>query len=368
MSSLLKDLYSKNFYTNLSAALEQVIPSFDRDKFIELIFDSSWATKELKERMTHTTSVLNIFFSDDFEEAVEQITRTIEILKQTDLKEMSLGFLFFPDYIEKYGIEHFDLSVKTFESITEFASCEFAVRPFIIKYESKMMKKMHQWSKHDNHHVRRLASEGSRPRLPWAIALPQFKNDPSLVLPILENLKDDPSEYVRRSVANNLNDIAKDNPDIVISIAKKWEGKSKKTDMLIKHACRTLLKNGNAEILNHFGFADNPKINVTDLKILTPKIKIGDSLEFSFTLHNISEQMQTIRIEYGLYYLKNNGQLSRKVFKISERQLQPNEKISIKRRQSFKLITTRTYYAGQHELSIIINGQEKAIGKFRLAD
>jgi 3-methyladenine DNA glycosylase AlkC len=231
-----------------------------------------------------------------------------------------------------------------------------------------MAKKMYQWSLHENHHVRRLASEGSRPRLPWAIGLPEFKKNPGPLLPILENLKDDPSEYVRRSVANNLNDIAKDNPDITISIAKKWNGQSKETDAIIKHGCRTLLKRGNSEILKHFGLTDNPKIKVTDYKILTSKVNIGGSLEFSFSLHNGSKKRQNIRIEYGLYYLRQNGQLSKKVFKISERQLKPNEKNDIKRRQSFKLITTRTFYTGLHELSIIINGQEKQIAKFRLVD
>lgn len=368
MGNLLKDIYSKEFYNNFSEILREVVPSFDKNKFLNFIFSDGWSEKELKQRMRHTTLALREIFPKNFQQSAMCIDKIIHILKEKYMREKSVEFMFLPDYIEVYGIDDYFTSIKLIENVTQFSSCEFAVRPFVIKYGDKMLQQMLKWSLHENHHVRRLASEGSRPRLPWAIALPKLKNNPAPILPILENLKNDPSEYVRRSVANNLNDIAKDNPEIVISIAKKWKGKSKETDALIKHACRTLLKQGNPKILKHFGLADNPKIKVTDFKILTPKVNIGDSLEFSFSLHNASKQPQTTRVEYGIYFLRQNGQLSKKVFKISERQLKPNEINNIKRRQSFKLITTRTFYTGQHELSIIINGQEKEINKFRLVD
>jgi 3-methyladenine DNA glycosylase AlkC len=252
------------------------------------------------------------------------------------------------------------------EYITQFISCEFAVRPFIMKYGDHMLSKMEQWSIHENHHVRRLASEGSRPRLPWAMALPVLKKNPNPILPILENLKNDPSEYVRRSVANNLNDIAKDHPSIVIEVARQWKGYSKETDALIKHACRTLLKQGDKEILKHFQLNDNPKIEINNFNIFTPKVTIGDSLEFAFVIQNNDKVEQTIRLEYGIHYLRQNGTHSKKVFKISERQIKPNEIMNIQRRQSFRLITTRQFYIGQQKLSIIVNGVEKIIADFEL--
>ncbi|MDD4372572.1 MAG: DNA alkylation repair protein [Bacteroidales bacterium] len=274
--------------------------------------------------------------------------------------------MFLPDYIEVFGLNDYETSVSLMEYVTQFCSCEFAVRPFIIKYGDRMINQMNQWSLHQNYHVRRIASEGSRPRLPWAIALPDLKQNPNPILPLLDNLKSDPSEYVRRSVANCLNDIAKDNPEIVISIAKQWKGYSKETYALIKHGCRTLLKKGNSEVLKYFGLDDNPNIVVTQFRIERPKIAIGESLEFCFTLQNNGKKTQTVRIEYGIYYLRNNGQHSKKVFKISERMLEPNEKIDIKRRQSFKIITTRKFYVGEQNLSIIINGQEREFIKFEL--
>lgn len=366
MSFLLKDLYSPTFYNNFSEILGEVVSVFDKEAFIHQIFDQDWQSKELKDRMRHTSLVLHSVFPSDFEQTTKLIEAIVFRLRERKITETGFEFMFLPDYIEKYGINHFETSVKLMETVTQFTSCEFAVRPFIIQYGDKMIRQMHAWSFHESHHVRRLASEGSRPRLPWAIALPELKKNPTPILPILENLKNDPSEYVRRSVANNLNDLAKDNPQIVLQIAQKWKGQSKETDALIKHGCRTLLKQGNTEILAYFGLADNAKIVVEDFKITTPIVRIGEALAFSFVLKNTDQKPEMLRLEYGIHYLRQNGQYSKKVFKISERQLQPNEQIEIERKQSFRIITTRQFYAGQQKLSIIINGIERALTEFEL--
>jgi len=366
MSNLLKDIYSPAFYDSFSDTVSKVMPSFNKATFLNLIFDDNWENKELKDRMKHTSFVLNNFLPDDFEKAADTILNIITELRKRQMREITVEYMFFPGYIETFGLDHFDTSIKTIECVTQFTSCEFAVRPFIIKYGERMMKQMYQWSLHESHHVRRLASEGSRPRLPWAIALPEFKNNPNPILPILENLKTDNSDYVRRSVANNLNDISKDNPNIVIAIAEQWKGYGKETDALIKHGCRTLLKQGNPEILNYYGLNVSDKIQVRDLKILTPQVKVGSDLKFSFTLINLDSKTQTVRIEYAIYYLRQNGQLSKKVFKISEREVKPTEKIIFNKSQSFRIITTRRFYIGQQKLSIIINGQEKQENTFEL--
>ncbi len=366
MSTLLKDIYSKELFNGFSLILNEVVPSFNKNRFIQLIFDKEWQAKELKERMSHASYVLSALLSKDFKKSAVQVKKIISLLQERGIKEKTIEYMFIPDYIEKQGINYFEESVELIETVTQFTSCEYAVRPFIIRYGNKMMKQMQLWSLHKSHHVRRLASEGSRPRLPWAIALPGFKKDPLPVLPILENLKNDPSEYVRRSVANNLNDIAKDHPGIVISIVKEWSKHSKETDEILKHGCRTLLKNGNTQVLSNFGFKEAKKILMINFRILTPKVKIGHSLEFSFTLHNTNNKKENTRIEYGLYYLRQGGQHSRKVFKISERTIESNEKIELKRKQSFKLITTRVFYEGEQKLSIIINGQEREIRNFHL--
>jgi 3-methyladenine DNA glycosylase AlkC len=363
--SLLKDLYSPRFYNSLSDALKEVLPSFRKQLFLKQIFTEEFGAKELKARMRHTSEVLHHFMPPDFKEAVGIILKLIGFWKKSGMGYGGLEHMFIPDYIEVYGIDHFEISMKAFETVTQFVSCEFAVRPFFIKYGNRMVNQMKLWSGHKNENVRRLSSEGSRPRLPWAMAIPALKKDPSPILSILENLKNDPSEYVRRSVANNINDIAKDHPDIVMKLARDWKGISKETDAIIKHGSRTLLKKGHAEILLHYGLKSK-NILVSDFKIQTPVVKMGDSVSFSFRITNKDKKEQTVRLEYGLYYNKSNNQLARKVFKISEKKYKAGVVTDVTRKQSFREITTRTFYPGKHQLSIIVNGEEKLIKDFML--
>ncbi len=363
MSSLLKDIYSPAFYDRFTDVLTHVLPDFDKKRFLSLIFIDGYESKALKERMRHNSIVLHEFMPADFPAAVEMMKKIITRLRAEHFGEDSLAMMFLPDYIEVYGLEDYETSVMALEFITQFVSCEFAVRPFLLKYTDRMMPQMQLWSLHENYKVRRFASEGSRPRLPWGLAIPALKKDPTQVLAVLENLKNDASEWVRKSVANNLNDISKDHPEIMMAIARKWHGTSKETDAIIKHASRTLLKSGHAEILQHYGL-ESKSLAMTGFRILTPEVKIGDSLEFTFTVTNDHAEKQTVRLEYGIYYNKANGQLSKKVFKISERLYLPGEKAVIKRKQPFKPITTRTFYPGKHQLSVIINGEEKELQSF----
>lgn len=362
--SALKDLYSRPFYNKLCDTFTETIPGFNKQEFIKQIYSGNWEEKELKDRMKHTTAVLHRFMPKEYKKAAKLIKASITHLRKRQIAG-GLEFIFFPDYIETYGIDDFEEAVQSIEFVTQFISCEFAVRPFILKYGERMMNQMLAWSRHKEHSVRRLASEGSRPRLPWAMAIPALKKDPSATLPILENLKNDPSEWVRKSVANHINDIAKDNPHIVIGIAHQWRSNNKETNAIIKHGSRTLLKQGHPEILHYYGL-DTDGIQVSKFKVLTPVVKTGDSLAFSFTLENKSSQAKHIRIEYAIYYRRQNNTLSKKVFKISEKDCQPGESLQIIRQQSFRLITTRVFYPGKQQVSVIINGIEQAVKSFEL--
>lgn len=365
MSTLLKDLYSPEFYDQFSVAVKNTIVSFDKKKFIKSIFTPAFESFELKARMAHTAHVLHQFLPTDFDKAAPLLIELTDQIKASGMKQVGLECMFIPEYIYLYGIDHYKSSVVAMEHITQFTSCEFAIRPFILKYEDKMIPQMLKWSKHKNHHVRRLSTEGCRPRLPWAMALPSLKKDPTPILPILENLKADTSEYVRRSVANNLNDISKDNPDIVLKIAKQWKGLSIETDAIIKHGFRTLLKSGHPKVLAYYQL-NNDHFKLDRFTISTPKVRIGDYLSFECSILNTSNKSQIARLEYAIYYLKKNGLRAKKVFKISERNMQANETVHIKRKQSFKLITTRVFYPGKHQLSFIVNGKEGALLDFNL--
>jgi 3-methyladenine DNA glycosylase AlkC len=366
MSTLLKDLYSPAFYNQFVITLKKTIPSVDKKKFLDQIFTPAFESYELKERMAHTAHVLHRFFPQDYKTAAPLLCELVEQIKVHGPVASSIEYLFIPEYIYLYGLNDYTRSVTVMEKVTQFITCEFAIRHFILRYEEKMIPQMLKWSTHKSRHVRRLASEGSRPRLPWAMALPKLKKDPSPILPILENLKQDSCEVVRRSVANNLNDISKDNPLVALQIAKKWKGLSTETDAIIKHALRTLLKASHPTALSFYKLtADHFKLS--RFKINTASISIGEYLQFECIIENSSNKTQTLRLEYAVYYLKNNGTRSKKVFKISERTVGAGEKMQVVRRQSFKPITTRVFYRGVHQLSIIMNGNESKPLSFELS-
>lgn len=365
MTELFKDVYNEKFYQKLSSFLSQTLEPFNANDFMQQIFTDEFSKLELKQRMSHTAQVMHNFLSSDYSSAVSTIIALIKTMREAGEKEKSIEYMFIPEYISMYGMEDVETSIVAMENITQFTSCEFAVRPFIIRYEDRMIDQLISWSTHGNNSVRRLASEGSRPRLPWAMALPAFKKDPSPLLKILENLQNDPCEIVRRSVANNINDISKDNPQVAIEIAKSWLSINKQTDALVKHACRTLLKQSEPQVLELFGF-DSRHFELSGFTVVTPEVQMGDSLEFTFSIKLTSAQPQLLRLEYAIYYMKSNGKLSRKVFKISERTIDNQLPYEFSRKQSFKAITTRKYYQGLHEVSVLVNGLESHCLPFQL--
>lgn len=358
MAEQLKNVYTNGYIKNLSIKIKENYKEFDSDGFINSIFDPTWQNLELKERMRHIAITLDRYLDLPYK-------KQLEILKKVSKDFYSFEAMFFQDFVEFFGLEDFENSIKALEVFTIESSSEFAIRQFILKYEDKTMAQMKLWAKSDNEHLRRLASEGCRPRLPWAIALPKFKKDPSKVLQVLELLKNDKSEYVRKSVANNLNDISKDNPNIVIKFVEDNLGFSKELDWICKHASRTLLKKGDKKVLSLFGFIDSSHIDIVEF-ICDEKIFLGEGLNFSFTL-NSKENLGNLRLEYVIYYLKSNGSYSKKVFMISQNCIKSKQKTFFKK-QSFKNMTTRKHYLGEHFISILLNGEEKLKRSFILDD
>jgi len=357
MAEPLKNLYNKPLIKNIGNEISKHYKTFDTTAFSHSVFDKHWQNKELKQRMHHIAECLHAHLPSNYKKA-------IKILKPVAEKFEGFEYMFFQDYAECYGLGDFDTSIDALEHFTKYASSEFAVRAFILQDEKRMMKQMRLWAKSNNHHVRRLASEGCRPRLPWAIALPSFKNNPAPILPLLKSLMNDDSKYVRRSVANNLNDIAKDNPHIVIDWAQQWLHKTPQIDKLIKHACRTLLKQGHQQTLALFGYAEVKHVDVLHFK-LQSTIKMGEKLHFSFALSSQKNKLGRCRLEFAIAFVKKNGTLSRKVFKISEADYFVQEEW-VEKYFSFKPISTRQYYAGEHQLTLVINGVDQQTKTFNL--
>jgi 3-methyladenine DNA glycosylase AlkC len=356
----LKNNYNLTFFEAFTTHFQLVYPEFAKAKFLEILLDNDWETRELKQRMRHITLCLGAVLPKDYRAALAIMKRV-----GADL-DGKLEYLFFPDFVEVYGLDDFEISVEALQLFTPLCSSEFAVRPFIVKYPEKMMALMMEWTQSDNHHVRRLACEGCRPRLPWGMALQNFKKNPAAILPILEALKDDESEYVRRSVANNLNDISKDDSELVLEIGERWFGESLNRDKLVKHALRTLLKQGNTRAMELFGFTNSDKVSVTQLKISPLKIEIGNDGVFSFKLEHSAGKTMKLRIEYAVYYIKSSGRQSRKIFQLTENTFETDRVYEFEKKQHFKNLTTRKHYTGLHRLALVVNGVEKVEVAFEL--
>ncbi len=351
MGELLKDIFfTGKTLSDLAFYISANYPQFDKDKFNRLVFDSLWNERELKAKMRHITLCLRETLPEDFKQSVL-------ILKKVAPKITGFNGMIFPDYLEMYGIGDFDTSLSALAYFTKYSSSEFAVRPFILKDSKRVMSFMLKCAEDKNEHVRRFASEGCRPRLPWAMALPELKKDPLPILPILMELRDDESEYVRKSVANNLNDISKDHPELAMKIFREWYGKSERTDRIIKHASRTLLKAGNKEAMKIFGYADASEIKISGFTCGETKLKIGEELKYSFTMVVSGKGKHNIRLEYEMDYVKAKSKRTQKVFKICESFYEPGE-YTFKRKHSFKKITTRKYYPGTHKITLIVNGEK----------
>ncbi|PKQ62759.1 hypothetical protein BZG02_11175 [Labilibaculum filiforme] len=357
---LFKDVYNNQLVGNMASNIVKSWGEFNTSSFVNSIV-SKLKPLSLSERSQLICTELYHHLPKSYPKALTILLNSIAQENKTSDKKEFEGFYYMPfaAYVSQYGLEkeNFHLSMKALEEITKIFTSEFAIRPFIRKYPSETLEYLHQWASSENAHVRRLVSEGSRPKLPWASPLKEFQNNPLPVLELLEKLKEDDELYVRRSVANNLNDIAKDHPDLVIETLTRWNKiKNKDTQWIINHASRTLLKQGHPKALELIGFRQKLQITVNKLKTNTPTCKLGGEIEFSFEIQSTSIQEQNLMIDFIVHYRKANGKTSPKVFKLSKKVLSAKECISFKKKISFKPITTRKHYLGTHEIEIQING------------
>lgn len=366
MAEPLKDVYSKNFLLGFAKKVQAAYPAFDTSGFMAAVMDESWAELALKSRMRRITLALGANLPKPYEAA-------LDVLFAIDRDCVGFPYLFFPDFVEVYGLasQHWELSMQALERFTAKSSAEFAIRSFLLRDPERAMRRMAAWAEHDSEHVRRLASEGCRPRLPWGQALPIFKKDPAPILPVLERLKADPSLYVRKSVANNLNDIAKDNPHVVVSIARRWKADGHPhTDWIVRHGCRSLIRKAVPDVMALFGYAEatdeEELTDSADLRIEPATLAIGDSSELRYELTVREGDPVRLRIEYGIDFVKASGRTSRKLFLLSDKTVSGGTRLSAARTHRWADLTTRRHYPGEHRIALLVNGREAAHTWLRL--
>lgn len=354
MAESLKDKYlNEEFFRGLSADLKSVYPTFNKKKFYQQCI-TPLDQLELMQRITHLTHTVAAHLPDNYKKSIAVLYELSEIIDE------KFGYLFMPEFISTYGINDYTTSIKALRDFTHHSSSEFAIRDFLKLDFDRTIKHMQEWTEHEHEHIRRLASEGSRPRLPWGCKLQQVIDKPVLTWKILNKLRNDDSKYVQKSVANHLNDISKDNPDWMIKKISKWNQKNKNTAWITKHGCRTLIKQGHQPALTLFDVKP-AEVKLTKLQLEKNKISLGDFIEFSFTIENLSKKNQKLVIDYNIHFVKNNGGTQPKTFKLKAIDQAMAEKSSLRKKHQFKLMTTRKLYSGKHVLEIMING--KSVGK-----
>ncbi len=352
-----------NIYTQILSTLTTQFDSKSFQKSAQQLDEL-----ELKARVRLISSALKNHLNHPYPKAIELLLKLSRTGKLTQFQLWPIA-----EYIRNYGLEYFDLSFQAMQEITELFTAEFAVRPFLIQDRERGFQILEQCAHHKNVHIRRWASEGSRPYLPWGEKIRQSVLDPSLNLKILEKLRFDPELYVRKSVANHLNDIAKDHPNLVIQTLKKWQKETpdnykKEFQFILARALRTLIKNRNSQALQLMGVKSQKNdFVISDFKLSPQKVKFGNSLNFSFLIqHRKKSKKQKLIIDYAIHFQKANGQLAPKVFKLKTGMMESPGTWQIEKKHSFRPITTRVYYPGMHGIEIFVNGQSLGYKKFQL--
>jgi 3-methyladenine DNA glycosylase AlkC len=364
-----KNRLSGEVARRIGAAVGRGYPAFDSRAFVRDM-DAALAPLELKARMHHIADRLEQSLPGAPAELFPILERA---LAEGPEDEVGLrGFPVWPltEIISRRGHDTFDLAMHAMREMTQRFTGEFAIRAFLRNQETKTLAQLMVWATDPDEHVRRLASEGSRPLLPWGERLPHLLANPELTLPILDLLHDDPSEYVRRSVANHLNDFSRTHPKHVIATLCRWGTISSGTNFpkTIARAARTLVKAGNSEALALMGYSTDAALELVRFEITPGSLNIGDALTYSVEIKNPSPAIVPAIVDYVIFHRKANGSLSRKVFKGRRRTIPAHTSWQFSAKHSFRPVTTRKYYAGTHRIELLINGNTRPGSEFELMD
>ncbi|MCU1759474.1 DNA alkylation repair protein [Pseudomonas sp. 14P_8.1_Bac3] len=355
----LKEIFNAERLKHIATEMTAVYPEFNAKAFLNMANDGLDGLS-IMQRMARVSECLHATLPLNYEDSLD-LLRALAPRLNSGFVSISL-----PHYVATYGGDAFDLSMDALKYFTTFGSAEFAIRYFLRKDLQRTLAVMHDWSLDGNEHVRRLASEGSRPRLPWSFRLEQIQADPRLAAAILDNLKADSSLYVRKSVANHLNDITKDHPDWVLDLIEGWSLDNKHTAWIARHALRSLIKQGNQRALAIIGAGGKPEVEITAVKVTPAVIALGEKITLSFSVKSTVEASQRLVIDYAIDYVKANGSTSAKVFKLKALTLPGKATEFVARSQQIKELTTRKHYAGQHAVHILVNGERLASSAFEI--
>ena len=370
MPQPLKDGLDRRAVARIAGAFERAEPRFDATAFCRAC-GRGLGGLALKARVVHIAAALRTHLPADYPAALAVILRAARDWPPAADDAVFPEFAAWPmtDFVGLYGLDHPVASLAALKRLTPLFTAEFAIRPFLVAHTDLTLATLGGWTDNPDEHVRRLISEGTRPRLPWGVRLKAFQADPRPMLALIEGLRDDPSEYVRRSVANHLNDIAKDHPDTVVSVCRRWQkGAAAEHRWIIRHATRTLVKAGHPGALALLGYDTAPRVKVERLRLAPGTLAIGGALAITFRVVSTAPRPQRLVVDYIVHHRGASGALRPKVFKLRTLDLTPHATVALTKRHAFKPITTRRYYAGTQAVELMINGRSLAKRTFRLTD
>jgi len=352
----------------IAKSLDHCVPRFKKREFQSRALHGL-DELELKARVNHVIEVLAEFLPPDFTKAMHILRQIPGNWDRGQPGDPLAGFAAWPliDYVGVHGLAHPEDALDTLADLTGLFTAEFAIRPILLQHWDIAQPRLLRWVSHPDKAVRRLVSEGTRPRLPWGVRLPMLVRDPSPTLPLLEALRDDSCDIVRRSVANHLNDIAKDHPDLVVSLCKRWSTHAPKERLkLIRHATRTLVKAGHPGVWDVVGINARAQVDVENFRLHQNRISMGGALTFSVEIVSREKKSTSCVVDYVVHHVRANGRRTPKVFKLRELVIEPGARAEITKAHSFRPITTRAYYPGMHRVEITINGTAMASAEFML--
>ena len=367
MAEPLKSHFDERIPRAIARQVKAAWPQFRAKEFVADALDG-YDSLELMDRGRHIARVLARHLPADYPRSLEILMRSIEERRPGDQVEGGMASFFFlphTNFVAEFGIEHFEASMDALYKLTQIFTAEFSIRPFIERYERESLALLGKWALDPDAHVRRLVSEGTRPRLPWAGRLRSFQKDPAPVLTLLEQLKDDSELYVRRSVANNLNDIGKDHPEVLITVARRWmKDATDERRVLVRHSLRSLVKQGNAEALAILGFGKVATVAPENIEITPKRARNGGKVTVTFDARNTSRRAQRVILDLRIHFIKANGKSSPKVFKLKSVNLPAGKTDTFRKTISLANLTTRKHYRGKHMVDVLINGRIVPLGSF----
>jgi 3-methyladenine DNA glycosylase AlkC len=400
MADTLKSRYGPEVPERIAAMIVRVSPSFPARAFVAQALDG-YEALELMARARQVAQAMAAHLPPDYPTALDVVVRSLGPPADRTSGNGMAPFLYLPHvfWIAANGLDHLGPSVDAMREITRRFTFEFGIRPFIERHPRAMLDVLDRWTGDPDVHVRRLVSEGTRPRLPWAPRLRVFERDPRPVIALLERLRDDPHDYVRRSVANHLNDIGRDDPALLVSICTRWAKDAPAARLrLIRHALRTLVKRGDPHALAVLGFAHGAQVALGSASVAPARVPIGGSVEIVFELRGTARRTQRVLVDLRVSYARaaraapaaaqtggaasaparprgapptdadpSGAQAARvKVFKLAAGELAPGETMPLRKRLSLRQMSTRTHHPGVHRVEALVNGVALPVGEFEV--